>query len=63
MTVTIYFSTFTIFSLLQRDRPPKTHSFIKTQIEVQLLFLKMLFLGKELWQRKGEDTLGGVSRK
>lgn len=63
MTVTIYFSTFTIFSLLQRDRPPKIHSFIKTQIEVQLLFLKMLFLGKELWQRKGEDTLGGVSRK
>lgn len=63
MTVTIYFSTFTICSFLQRDYPPKIHSFIKTQVEVQLLFLKMLLLGKDLWQRKGKDILSGVSRK
>lgn len=63
MTVTIYFSTSTICSLLQRNYPPKIHSFIKTQAEVQLLFLKMLFLGKDLWQRKGEDILSGVFRK
>lgn len=65
MTVTVYF-TMTAhlpFALLQRHYSPKIHSLIKTQVEVQLLFLKMLFLEKDLWQIKGEDILSAVSRK